>query len=251
MTQMQYRASLFMLSMGQLLVTGIEFLVVLALFYRFDSLLTWSLAEVALFYGFIHMVFAFSDAFSRGFDLMPLMIRTGELDRMMLRPVPVFMQLAGKELTLRRLGRLVQGMLVGIWAWNELNISYSIETIGLFFWAASSAFLLFQAIVILQATLCFWTTESIELGNLFTYGGVEAVQFPITIYPTSIQRFFLFVIPLAGVSYFPLVYLMGKANFFGIPVWIAFLTPLAGWFFWAFSLLVFHLGMKHYASTGS
>ncbi len=251
MSQMQYRASLLMLSLGQLMVTGIEFAVVLALFYRFESLLDWSLPEVALFYGFIHVVFAISDALSRGFDMMPLLIKMGELDRMMLRPVSVLVQIASREFTIRRVGRLIQGLVVGIWAWHTLGIPFSAQHLLLIFWAGLSAFLLFQAILILQATLCFWTTESIELGNLFTYGGVETVQFPITIYPVAIQKFFLLIIPLGGVSYFPLVYLLGRDNFLGWPPWVAWFTPLAGVVFWLIAVAVFQAGLRSYASSGS
>jgi ABC-2 type transport system permease protein len=251
MSQMQYQASLLMLSLGQFMVTGIEFLVLLALFHRFDSLLSWSLAEVALFYGFIHVVFALADSLSRGFDLMPLLIKSGELDRMLLRPVPLILQVSSKEFTLRRVGRFFQGLIVGIGAWISLDIPYSVVNIILITWAGLSAFLLFQAIVILQATLCFWTTESIELGNLFTYGGVEAVQFPLSIYPLSIQRFFLFIVPLGAVSYFPLVYLIGNQYTYGMPGWFAWITPLAGWIFWLFSLGIFSIGLRHYTSSGS
>jgi ABC-2 type transport system permease protein len=233
------------------MVTGIEFLVLLALFHRFDSLLNWSLAEVALFYGFIHVVFALADSLSRGFDVMPMLIKTGELDRMLLRPVPLLLQVSAKELTIRRVGRFFHGLIVAIWAWISLGIPFGFINILLIVWAGLSAFLLFQAIVILQATLCFWTTESIELGNLFTYGGVEAVQFPISIYPLAIQRFFLFIVPLGAVSYFPLVHLIGKQSVYSIPGWSVWIIPLTGWVFWLLSQWFFSLGLRHYTSSGS
>jgi ABC-2 type transport system permease protein len=251
MSQMQYQASLLMLSLGQFMVTGIEFLVLLALFHRFDSLLNWSLAEVALFYGFIHVVFALADSLSRGFDLMPMLIKTGELDRMLLRPVPLLLQVSSKELTVRRVGRFFQGLIVGIWAWVSLGVPFNFGNILLIVWAGLNTFLLFQAIVILQATLCFWTTESIEIGNLFTYGGVEAVQFPLSIYPLSIQRFFLFIVPLGAVSYVPLVYLIGKQYAYGMSGWFVWITPMAGLVFWLFSLWIFSIGLRHYTSSGS
>src|SRR5689334_7354371 len=52
-SQLQYPASFVMASVGILLVTGIEFLGVWALFDRFGTIRGWSLPEVALFYGII------------------------------------------------------------------------------------------------------------------------------------------------------------------------------------------------------
>ena len=61
-SQMQYRASFVMMAVGHFLVTGIEVVGIWALFDRFGSLRGWTLAEVGLFYGLIHVAFALADA---------------------------------------------------------------------------------------------------------------------------------------------------------------------------------------------
>jgi len=48
-SQLQYPASFLMLVVGNLAITGIEFLTIWALFSRFGSLGEWSLPEVACF----------------------------------------------------------------------------------------------------------------------------------------------------------------------------------------------------------
>ena len=52
--QMQYRMSFVMMTVGNFLGSGIEFVGILALFDRFGSLRTWSLPEVAFFYGLVN-----------------------------------------------------------------------------------------------------------------------------------------------------------------------------------------------------
>ena len=115
-SQMQYRASFVMLTVGHFLMTGLEFLGLAALFGRFGRLESWSLPEVAMFYGVVNMSFALCDATSRGFDIFASFVRSGEFDRMLLRPRSTVLQLAGHELTLRRIGRLAPGLLVLLWA---------------------------------------------------------------------------------------------------------------------------------------
>jgi len=80
--QMQYRASFWMLSLGQFIVTGVEFIGVWALFARFGQLVPWTLAQVAFFYGAVNVAFAFTDAAARGFDMFGAeLIKTGNFDR--------------------------------------------------------------------------------------------------------------------------------------------------------------------------
>src|SRR5262249_42002634 len=111
--QMQYPASFVLLTIGQFLSTIVEFIGISALFSRFQSLGNWTLAQVALFYGSVNISFALADMISRGFDVFgPMFVKTGEFDRVLLRPRATALQLLGYELRLTRLGRFLQGALV-------------------------------------------------------------------------------------------------------------------------------------------
>ncbi len=72
-----------------------------------------------------------------------------------------------------------------------------------------ATFLFFYGLVILGAVMSFWTTESLEIMNMLTYGGVETAQYPMAIYQKYFQRFFTFVVPLAMVTYFPILAILG------------------------------------------
>jgi ABC-2 type transport system permease protein len=124
--QMQYRASFLFQALGQLLVTGIEFAGVLALFDRFGKLDDWTLPEVALFYAVVNVCMAVADALSTGFDRFELYVKNGEFDRVLLRPRSTILQLAGAELALRRVGRLLQGLAIGIFAALSLDVAWSL-----------------------------------------------------------------------------------------------------------------------------
>ena len=47
-------------------------------------------------------------------------------------------------------------------------------TIAIAVWAVAGGVALFVGILVLQATLAFWTVESLEIVNVLTYGGVQA-----------------------------------------------------------------------------
>jgi len=250
-SQMQYRASFIMLSIGHFLMTGLEFIGVLALFDRFDRLESWTLPEVALFYGMINMAFALCDATSRGFDIFAGMVKSGEFDRLLLRPRSTVLQLAGQELTLRRIGRFSQGLIVLLWAAATLDVVWSPAKILLLMTAILGGACMFYGLIVLQATLAFWTTESLEIMNTVTYGGVETAQYPLTIYRSWFRRFFTFVVPLACISYYPALAILGRPDPLDSPLPFQWLAPGIGLLFFAVCLQIWKIGVRHYRSTGS
>jgi ABC-2 type transport system permease protein len=250
-SQMQYKVSFWLQLIGHGLTTAIEFFGIWTLFSRFSQIGTWTLAEVALFYGMVNVSFACADALARGFDTFGRIIRAGDFDRLLLRPRSTVLQLLGIELTLKRLGRLTQGLTVLSWSLLTLNIPLSLSTLWLLGSAWIGSIALFVGIVIVQATITFWTIESLEIMNILTYGGVETAQYPFSIYSKWFQRFFTFLIPLACVSYFPLLAVLDKAAEVGVPLWVCYVSPIAGILFLMVSLKLWSIGERYYCSTGS
>jgi ABC-2 type transport system permease protein len=250
--QLQYRAAFLLAALGQFLVTGIEFLGVWALFDRFGHLQHWRLPEVALFYSVVNCTFACADALSTGFDQFgATYVKTGYFDRILLRPRSTVLQLAGQELALRRIGRFMQGLLVFAWAAAMLKVDWSIGRVGLLLFTVIGGSCFFFGLMVMQATLAFWTTETLEIMNTLTYGGVESAQYPMAIYHAAFRRFFTFVVPLACVSYFPLVGVLGIDDPLGSPRWFQYLSPVFGILFLNACLVLWRCGVRHYTSTGS
>jgi ABC-2 type transport system permease protein len=250
-SQMQYRASFVFSALGQFLVTGIEIIGVWALFERFGGLTQWTLPQVAMFYGVAHSTFAIADALSSGFDQFSMALKTGEFDRLLLRPRGTVLQLMGHELALRRIGRLMQGLLVLVWAIWALDVRWGWAQVSLLLFTMGGGICLFFGLIVVQATIAFWTTETLELMNTMTYGGVESAQYPLAIYQPAFRRFFTLVVPLACVAYFPVVALLGIADPLGTSRLFQQVAPLAGVLFLWVALQGWKYGVKHYTSTGS
>ncbi len=250
--QMQYRASFLLLSLGQFLVTATEIVGIWALFERFGELTPWSLAEVAFFYGVVNVAFAVTDAAARGFDLFgSVFVKTGNFDRLLLRPRSTLLQLAGHDFPLYRIGRLLQGVIVLVWAAVVLDIDWTVWRALLLAVTLVATFAFFYGLVVCQAVLSFWTTESLEIMNTLTYGGVETAQYPMAIYQKQFRQFFTFIVPLACVAYFPVVAIVGVDDPLGSPFALQVAAPLAGFAFLGLSMLLWRVGVRHYTSTGS
>jgi ABC-2 type transport system permease protein len=243
--QLAYRATFVMKTIGHLLVTGIEFFGIWALFARFGTLGGWTLHEVALFYGMTDIAFAVSDATGRGFEKLGSLLKAGDFDRMLLRPRSPVLQLLGHELQLMRIGRFTQGVVVLIWAGTA--IVWSPATVALLLLAIAATTCLFLGLSVLQGTSTFWTIETLEVWNAFTYGGNYAAQYPMAIYRRWFQRFFTAIIPLALTIYYPGRAILGRDALDALH-WLA---PCAGFAFLWITLAVFRFGIRHHTSTGS
>ncbi len=250
--QARYPASALMLTVGQFLVTGIEVVAVWALFDRFGDVQGWRIGEVALFYGLVNCMFAVADALGRGFDVLGTeLLRTGAFDRLLLRPRPLWLQLMGHDCRISRLGRLMQGLLVIAFATAQANIAWTPASIAIALFALAGGVALFLGILVLQGTLSFWTVESLEVANVLTYGGVQAAQYPLSVYARWFRYTLTFAVPLACVAYYPVLSILGKADPLGAPAWIGVASPLAGFAFLAAAFAAWRVGLRHYASTGS
>ncbi len=249
-SQLQHRASFVMMLLGSLLTTGIEFAGIAALFARFGTLRGWSLPEVGVFYGVINIAFALSEGFARGFDTFPAMVKSGDFDRLLLRPRSLCLQVAAGEVQLMRSGRLLQGGVVLWWSLSNLHLVLTRLGSALLAVAVVTAAVVFTALFIAQAALAFWTVESLEIMNTVTYGGTETAQYPLTIYRPWFRRFFTFVIPIAFANYLPINLLLHhSAPLSAFAVLCA--APIAAALFASAAMIAWSAGVRHYHSTGS
>ncbi|HEX2591699.1 MAG TPA: ABC-2 family transporter protein, partial [Rhizomicrobium sp.] len=236
----------------QFLVTFVEFGGLYALFARFHHIRGWTFPEIALFYGVISTSFAIADMSSRGFEMFgPQFVKTGDFDRVLLRPRTATVQLMAFDFGFTSLGRVAQGLVALGVAIALLPIAWDIAHVALLLWAILGGLMLFWGILVLQATLSFWTVESLEIVNTITYGGVEAGQYPLDIYAGWFRRFLIFIVPIGCVTYFPVATILGHADAAGVPAWTGAVTPLAGLAFLTLAFAAWSRGVRHYTSTGS
>ncbi len=251
-SQAQYPASTIMLTLSSFASTIIDIFAIWALFDRFGAIEGWRFGDIAFFFGLISISFALADFLSRGFDVLGTdFIRTGNFDRLLLRPRTLTLQLIGHEFRLSRAGRLIQGLVVLAVGSASLQFQWDAPALALAAWTVAGGVALFFGLMVLQGTLAFWTTESLEAMNLLTYGGVQAGQFPLSLYAGWFRNFLTFVVPLGCVAYYPVLAILGKPDPLGAPDWILPLTPAAGFLFLGAAFVAWRVGVSKYTSTGS
>lgn len=250
-SQLQYRLSFALTVTGNLLLSFLDFAAILVLFGQVDALGEWTVAEVGLLYGISCVSFALTDLAVGQLDQLPRMIREGEFDQILVRPLGSLLQVISADIAVRHLGRLAQGFAVLVVALTQLDVDWSPGRVAMLVVAIVAGSAIFAGVWVAFSTVAFWLIDSLEVANAFTYGGNMVAQYPINIFGRWLRDLVIFVIPLAFVSYFPALYLLGKEDALGFPRAFQFASPLvavatslAGWALW-------RTAVRRYRSVGS
>jgi ABC-2 type transport system permease protein len=249
--QAQYRVSFGLQIVGHFLATFTDFIVVLLLFQRFPSIAGWSLGEVALLYGLGGLAFGISELLCGGFDNLSRMIRLGTFDRVLTRPVGTFTQVLASDIQFRRFGRIVQGLVSLALATSWLDVTWSGPKVLVAVSAVASGVAIFTAIWVIGAAITFWTVETSEVTQVFTYGGQLLISYPMSIYAGGLRRFFTFVVPLVFVAYLPCLFILERPDPLGLPPLLQVCSPVVALAFLLAARVCWALGVRHYQGTGS
>jgi ABC-2 type transport system permease protein len=252
-SQMQYRAAFVVDSLGAALAIFVEFITLALVLTRFGSIGGWTLGEVAFLYGLVESAFGSMDMFFSGFDpaTFGVHIQRGTFDQFLLRPLGLPLQLFTSEFVARRVGRILNGVLIFAFGLSQTSVHWTALKLVYLPVVFGSTVLFFGGLFVLGATLCFWTVESIEVINIFTYGGTTMMSYPMHIYDEWMRRFFLFVIPSGLLIYYPALFFLDKPDPLGMPAFAPFLAPLAGPGTLLAAFALWWIGVRHYTSTGT
>ncbi|WP_028551504.1 ABC transporter permease [Paenibacillus sp. UNC451MF] len=247
-SQMQYRASFLLLIVGQCLTPFTTFAGLYFMFDRFGMVKGWSFYEVALCFAVTNIAFSITECFARGFDTFSSLVVSGDFDRLLVRPRSTVIQVFGSKFEFARIGRLFLCAIVLAWSCMHISVDWSILKMVTLVLMIISGAVIFTGIFILTAAISFWTVQGLEIANIFTDGGREMNQYPLNIYHIWVRRLFTFIIPFGCVNYLPLNYILERD---GINNSLYAFLPLTGFLFLIPCLLVWHIGVRHYRSTGS
>ena len=249
-SDLQYRTSFVLFTTSQFLITFLDFLAIVIIFSHISRLAGWSLGEVLFLYGATNVSFSLADMFISQVETLPARVQSGVFDSMLIRPLGPLFQLATEDFALRRIGKVAQGALVLGLGVARVHVDWTAARIGMTAVMVVSGAVIFGCIWVTAASVNFWTIETTQFGNAFTYGGNFLSQYPIDIYGVWLRRLFAYLLPVAFVNYFPSLYILGRPAHLAVPglrfasPLVAVATTIVASAFWKFAI-------RHYRSTGS
>ncbi|CAG7624620.1 ABC transporter permease [Actinacidiphila bryophytorum] len=246
-----YRASFVMTAAGNFAATALDFVTIMLMFSHIHALGGFTLSEVAFLYGTASTSFGLADLLMGSMDRLGERVRDGTLDTLMLRPAPVLAQVAADRFALRRLGRLVQGLLVLGWSLPRAGVDWTPVNLALLPLTLLVGAAIFGAVFVAGGAFQFWAGDAAQLQNSVTYGGATLLQYPPALFSRELVRGVTFVVPLAFVNWLPALHMMGRPDPLGLPGWVDFAGAPVAAACCALSWLVWRAGVRSYRSTGS
>ena len=246
----QYRTSFVLFTIAQFLSELLGIVMVLVLFSNVDRLAGWSLAEIAFLYGTSSLAFALADVFVSEVEFLSIHIRRGSFDRFLLRPVGPLLLLCCQEFAFRRAGKILQAVLVLGIALAGIDVDWNLWRAAMVVQMVLAGFVIFGGIWVIASSVAFWVVEMREVANAFTYGGRVLTAYPMEIFGGWLRRLAA-IVPLAFVSYYPALWILGRTDPNGSPAWLRFAGPVAAAAVVLVARAVWASGIRHYRSTGS
>lgn len=245
-SQMQYKVSFFLTMTGQFLTAFTSFLGIRFLFDKISGVDDFSYGQVLLCFSVVMMSFSIGELAGGGLATFPGLLRNGELDRILVRPRSIILQIIMPNMDFSRLGLLLQAIIVlsiaipvsgVVWTWKKALVFCLMVACGS---------VVFFCLFLLVAAFAFFTVQSLDFLNIFTYGMRAFGKYPFSVYGEAVLKVLTFVIPLALIQYYPLLYLLDRETgfwFMAAPLLSLLFVIPCRWFY--------RFGLRHYQSTGS
>lgn len=174
-------------------------------------------------------------------------VKSGKMDHMFLRPLPILFQVIASEVQLEALGELIVGIALLILCGVKLNLSTSVGAVLVVILGIVCAAIIISSFKVLVASLAFKFKRSGPLLQ-FIYNFSNYAKYPLTIFPKAIQFILIFIIPLGLCLFYPFENLFEmKHNPWLLSLAIVGITTL----FSAICIFVWSKLVKTYESTGS
>ena len=244
-SELAYPGSFLLHCLGRVLYFASILLGCLLVTDRFGAVGGHSLDEILLCFGVILTAYSLAECFARGFDRFSAIVREGQFDRLLARPRGLVFQVICQDLRLSALGNVLLGLGMLAWAILRGNIAWTLGKALTLAAMVLCGALIFFAVFLIYATLCFFTLEGLEILNIFTDGVKEHGRYPFDVYGKGVLWFLTALLPFALVQYWPLEYLMGRG-----PGWYGLLPLVSLWFLLPCYAL-WRFGVRKYKSSGS
>jgi len=218
------------------------------MFSRFGSIGPWTIERILLIYSMAVTSFGLAESFCRGFDYFPWkMIRTGDFDRVLLRPQPLTVQIAGSYFHIHRFARVFSGIGVISWCLFRMKIALTAIDILVLILALIGGFITYTGVFLFTSGIAFFTIQGLDWIYIFTNASYQITRCPMEYMPRTLKYLFTFFMPMLVISYYPASAICG----WGDSYYKGLLALPAGIAFFLFSILVWRIGVRHYKSTGS
>lgn len=246
----QYRADFVMTAAGAFCYEAVSLAFVGVVIHAFGTIGGWTLTEVAFVYGIRSMGHALHGVLSGQLWAADHVVRNGEFDRYLVRPVNPLIQLMTRRFQITAVGDLVFGAVILAVTATIAPITWTASSVAFLLVAVVGSALTESAVMLTIASLTFRLLASTPLLSVVDTVFVTFGPYPLSVLPRAVAYLLTFVIPLAFAAYLPAAILLGRTSDLYVPIWLAVASPVVGVLLYLAAVRFFHQQVRSYSSPG-
>ena len=251
-SMMEYRATFLFGAVAQALAYGAQALLLWVMVAHFDGIAGWKPYEVTFFWGLNIFSYATAGIFClKSFYGLGQMIRTGEFDNVLTKPVNPFLFIAIRQFNYGYFSHLsLSAIVIGL-SMAQLGIPFTLVNLAVLVVIVLSGALIYAAVFVVTAVPSFWLVRSEALGSMLLWDLGEFIRYPLSAFQRPVQIVFTLLLPYGFVSFFPAQFFLERQDFIGFNPAIQYLSPVVGITALALAYQFWRFGLSRYQSTGS
>lgn len=222
---LEYEADFWVGILGVALRHAAGFVFVWTLFGRVKEIQGWSFWEIVFLYGLSIVPLGLVEIFYDGQWQLRQLVRLGELDRLLVRPVSPALQVITQLCSIHGFGSVLLGSTLLIRSGSVLDLEWGAGEFAYLIVTLVSSVLLIGSLNYISNCVAFFDPGANVAVPLLVQTTTEFAKFPLELYGRLVQVLITWILPLTFVSYFPGRLLLHKA---GDGLWLGVMSPFVG-----------------------
>ena len=208
---LEYKADFIIGLTGVIVSQGFTLVFLSIIFSKIPRLVGWSFHDIMFIYGFSLLPKGIDHLF---FDnlwaLGQRLIRRGDFDKYLLRPINPLFHVMVEIFQIDALGELIFSVI--LFFYTVPYMDWTFAKIIILFLSIIFATLIYTSIKVIAASISFWSKQSGGLIYIF-YMFNDFAKYPVSIYNSIIKWIISFLLPFAFTAFYPASYFLTKKNF--------------------------------------
>jgi ABC-2 type transport system permease protein len=246
-----YRVSFLSTIVGGVALQGTQLLFIGVLLSKFTVIDGWRLNDIAFLFAMRLAAHAFYVVPFGALVMIDQAIQQGDVDRFLLRPAGIYLQVVTRYAPLMALGDALLGFgSLAIFA-GQSSVSWTPGKVVFLIAAIVGGGLVETGMQTFLAGLSFRMTSTISLRVLADDTITRFSGYPLTMFNRWGFLSLTFVFPMAFIAYLPATVLLGRSDQLPTPTWLAAISPCGGLIVFTIGLTFFNWMTRKYNSPGS
>lgn len=247
-----YRGTWFLGVLGQFLNYGATILSLYIVIISLGNIKGWTAGEILFIYALSLLAYALAASVFYGPCMMlGDKILNGDFDQTLTKPMNVLTYEIISNFNIGYISHIILGIVLLVIALTKMSLEINAVTIINIIIIVACGALIQASLLIFTSMLSFIMVNGNPALRFIVSKARNFIQYPLNIYPRSIQLILTFVLPYGFINFYPVVNLLHREELaFGGSV-LGILTPVISVLLFVISIFLWNRSLKAYSSAGA